>query len=78
VQANQQGYVVVKLPLPPERYLIYGKTTLALKLLSRTVSWLLFSGDGGYKDEDYILLLEESMMLSMWQDIVFQRLRWKK
>jgi acyl-coenzyme A synthetase/AMP-(fatty) acid ligase len=37
-----------------------------------------FSGDGGYKDEDdYIYITEESMMLSMLQDIGFQRLRMK-
>jgi hypothetical protein len=30
VQANQQGYVVVKLPYLQERCLIYGKTIPAL------------------------------------------------
>jgi acyl-coenzyme A synthetase/AMP-(fatty) acid ligase len=31
VQANQQGYVVVKLPYLQERCLIYGKTIPALE-----------------------------------------------
>jgi propionyl-CoA synthetase len=52
VQANQQGYVVVKLPLPPGTLLNLWKDTRFKNGLFRTVSWLLFSGDGGYKDED--------------------------
>jgi acyl-coenzyme A synthetase/AMP-(fatty) acid ligase len=42
VQANQQGYVVVKPHYLQERCLIYGKTIPALERLFRTVSWLLF------------------------------------
>jgi propionyl-CoA synthetase len=52
-QANQQGYVVVKLPLPPGTLLDLWKDN------SRFNSGYLeqypgyyFSGDGGYKDDD--------------------------
>jgi propionyl-CoA synthetase len=79
VQANQQGYVVVKLPLPPGTLLNLWKdnTRFRTGYLEQFPGYY-FSGDGGYKDEAIFISLEESMMLSMLQDIGFQRLRWKK
>jgi propionyl-CoA synthetase len=53
VQANQQGYVVVKLPLPPGTLLNLWKdnTRFRTGYLEQFPGYY-FSGDGGYKDED--------------------------
>jgi propionyl-CoA synthetase len=52
VQANQQGYVVVKPHYLRTLLNLWKDNTRFRNGLFRTVSWLLFSGDGGYKDED--------------------------
>jgi propionyl-CoA synthetase len=53
VQANQQGYVVVKLPLPPGTLLELWNDHPRFKAgyLVQFPGYY-FSGDGGYKDED--------------------------
>lgn len=53
VQANQQGYVVVKLPLPPGTLLDLWNDNLRFKAgYLEQFPGYYFSGDGGYKDED--------------------------
>jgi acyl-coenzyme A synthetase/AMP-(fatty) acid ligase len=79
VQANQQGYVVVKLHYLQERCFLWKDNTRF-----RTGYLEQFPGYYFQVTEDIkmrmtiFISLEESMMLSMLQDIGFQRLRWKK
>jgi propionyl-CoA synthetase len=58
VAANQQGYVVVKLPLPPGTLLDLWNDNPRFKAGYLTqFPGYYFSGDGGYKDEeDYIYI----------------------
>jgi propionyl-CoA synthetase len=58
VQANQQGYVVIKLPLPPGTLLDLWKDNPRFKAgYLEQYPGYYFSGDGGYKDEeDYIYI----------------------
>jgi hypothetical protein len=78
--SNQQGYVVVKLPLPPGTLLNLWKdnTRFRTGYLEQFLA-IIFQVTEDIKMRMTIFIsLEESMMLSMLQDIGFQRLRWKK
>ena len=51
--ANEEGYVVVKLPLPPGMLLnIWGNTDRFVEGYLKRFEGYYFSGDGGYIDED--------------------------
>jgi len=53
VGANQEGLVVVKLPLPPGNMLdIWGDTDRFVNGYLKRFDGYYLSGDGGYKDED--------------------------
>ncbi len=50
---NEEGYVTVKLPLPPGNLLdIWGNTQRFIDGYLKQFEGYYFSGDGGYKDED--------------------------
>jgi len=58
LSANEEGYVVIKLPLPPGNLLDLWKDTTRFKAgyLNKFPGYY-FSGDGGYKDDDgYIFI----------------------
>jgi propionyl-CoA synthetase len=58
LSANEEGYVVIKLPLPPGNLLDLWKDTPRFKAgyLNKFPGYY-FSGDGGYKDDDgYIFI----------------------
>lgn len=53
VPANQEGYVAVKLPLPPGALMnLWGNPTRFKEGYLSRFDGYYFSGDGGYKDED--------------------------
>jgi propionyl-CoA synthetase len=58
VAANEEGYVVIQLPLPPGTLLdIWGDTQRFQAGYLNKFPGYYFSGDGGYKDEeDYIFI----------------------
>jgi len=53
VGSNEEGFVAVKLPLPPGNLLnIWGNTERFVEGYLKKFPGYYFSGDGGYKDED--------------------------
>ncbi|WP_089382903.1 acetate--CoA ligase [Lutibacter agarilyticus] len=53
VGANEEGFVAVKLPLPPGSLLnVWGNTDRFVEGYLKKFPGYYFSGDGGYKDED--------------------------
>ena len=53
VKPNEEGFVAVKLPLPPGNLLnIWGNTERYVDGYLKKFEGYYFSGDGGYKDED--------------------------